>query len=162
MHNWQVWHHNRPFDAYYAYSPRFCSEFGYQSFPSMEVAETFATREQIFSRAPEFEWHQKNPGGNERIRKTFARYFPEPKDVPSELLLSQFQQAMAIQTAVDAWRSEQPRCMGTLFWQINDNWPVHALEKEMATHSSVLAWRIPGAGEPGGLPSMGSHRVGHD
>ena len=38
----------------------------------------------------------------------------------------------------------------------------HALEKEMATHSSVLAWRIPGAGEPGGLPSTGSHRVGHD
>ena len=38
----------------------------------------------------------------------------------------------------------------------------HALEKEMATHSCVLAWRIPGAGEPGGLPPMGSHRVGHD
>ena len=38
----------------------------------------------------------------------------------------------------------------------------HALEKEMATHSSVLAWRIPGTEEPGGLPSMGSHRVGHD
>ena len=38
----------------------------------------------------------------------------------------------------------------------------HALEKEMATHSSVLAWRIPGMGEPGGLPSMGSHRAGHD
>ena len=38
----------------------------------------------------------------------------------------------------------------------------HALEKEMATHSSVLGWRIPGTGEPGGLPSMGSHRVGHD
>ena len=37
-----------------------------------------------------------------------------------------------------------------------------ALEKEMATHSSILAWRIPGTGEPGGLPSMGSHRVGHD
>ena len=39
---------------------------------------------------------------------------------------------------------------------------LHALEKEMATHSSVLAWRIPGTGAPGGLPSMGSHRVGHD
>ena len=38
----------------------------------------------------------------------------------------------------------------------------HALEKEMATHSSVLAWRIPGTGQPGGLPSLGSHRVGHD
>ena len=42
------------------------------------------------------------------------------------------------------------------------NFHFHALEKEMSTHSSVLAWRIPGLGEPGGLPSMGSHRVGHD
>ena len=124
MHNWDVWHENQPFAKYYEYHPRFCSEFGFQSFPSMEIAETFATKEQILSRGPDFEWHQKNPGGNERIRKTFARYFPEPKDVPSELLLSQFQQAMAIQTAVDAWRSEQPRCMGTLFWQLDDNWPV--------------------------------------
>ena len=124
MHNWDVWHENQPFAKYYEYHPRFCSEFGFQSFPSMEIAETFASKEQILSRGPDFEWHQKNPGGNERIRKTFARYFPEPKDVPSELLLSQFQQAMAIQTAVDAWRGEQPRCMGTLFWQLNDNWPV--------------------------------------
>ena len=40
--------------------------------------------------------------------------------------------------------------------------PFHALEKDMATHSSILAWRIPGTGKPGGLPSLGSHRVGHD
>ena len=49
--------------------------------------------------------------------------------------------------------------------QLNDftfTFPLHALEKEMATHSSVLAWKIPGTAEPGGLPSMGSHRVGHD
>ena len=49
--------------------------------------------------------------------------------------------------------------------QLNDftfTFHYHALEKEMATHSSVVAWRIPGTGEPGGLPSMGSHRVGHD
>ena len=124
MHNWDVWHENKPFAKYYEYHPRFCSEFGFQSFPSMEIAETFASKEQILSRGPDFEWHQKNTGGNERIRKTLERYFPEPKDVPSELLLSQFQQAMAIQMAVDAWRSEQPRCMGTLFWQLNDNWPV--------------------------------------
>ena len=124
MHNWDVWHENQPFAKYYEYHPRFCSEFGFQSFPSMEIAETFASKEQILSRGPDFEWHQKNNGGNERIRKTLERYFPAPKDVPSELLLSQFQQAMAIQTAVDAWRGEQPRCMGTLFWQLNDNWPV--------------------------------------
>ena len=124
MHNWDVWHENAPFEKYYKYHPRFCSEFGFQSFPSMEIAETFASKDEILSRGPGFEWHQKNRGGNKRIRKTLERYFPEPKDVPAELLLSQFQQAMAIQTAVDAWRSEQPRCMGTLFWQLNDNWPV--------------------------------------
>ena len=124
MHNWDVWHENAPFSKYKEYHPRFCSEFGFQSFPSMEVAEMFASKEQILSRGPDFEWHQKGNGGNERIRKTLDRYFPRPKDVPSELLLSQFQQAMAIQTAVDAWRGEQPRCMGTLFWQLNDNWPV--------------------------------------
>ena len=50
--------------------------------------------------------------------------------------------------------------MGSLTVGLSDFF--HALEKEMATHYSVLAWRIPGTGEPGGLPSMGSHRVGHD
>lgn len=124
MHNWQVWHKNRPFDAYYSYRPRFCSEFGYQSFPSMEVAETFATREQILSRAPEFEWHQKNDGGNARIRETMLRYFNPPKDVEAELLLSQFQQGIAIKMGVEGWRAQRPRCMGTLYWQLNDNWPV--------------------------------------
>ena len=124
MHNWDVWHGNKPFKTYYEYHPRFCSEFGFQSFPSFEVAQTFASAEDIEARGPDFEWHQKNKGGNERIRKTMERYFPPVKDVRSSLLLSQFQQAMAIETAVDAWRSEAPRCMGTLFWQLNDNWPV--------------------------------------
>ena len=50
----------------------------------------------------------------------------------------------------------------TLLSTFTFTFPFHALEKEMATHSSVLAWRIPGTGEPGGLPSMGSHRVGHN
>ena len=52
--------------------------------------------------------------------------------------------------------------MGSLESVTTERLHFHALEKEMATHSSVLAWRIPGTGEPGGLPSMGSHRVGHD
>ena len=119
MHNWDVWHENAPFSRYYKYRPRFCSEFGYQSFPSPEVAATF-------SKGPgdDFEWHQKNPGGNRRIRETMVRYFGEAKDFESELILSQFQQGMAIRTAVEGWRAAMPRCMGTLFWQLNDNWPV--------------------------------------
>ena len=52
--------------------------------------------------------------------------------------------------------------MGSLESETTERLHFHALEKEMATHSSVLAWRIPGTGKPGGLPSMGSHRVGHD
>ena len=52
--------------------------------------------------------------------------------------------------------------MGSLESDTTERLHFHALEKEMATHSSVLAWRIPGTGESGGLPSMGSHRVGHD
>ena len=50
----------------------------------------------------------------------------------------------------------------TLLSNFTVTFHIRALEKEVATHSSVLAWRIPGMGEPGGLPSMGSHRVGHD
>ena len=55
-------------------------------------------------------------------------------------------------------------CLFVLFMVSSEqlHFHFHALEKEMATHSSDLAWRIPGTGEPGGLPSMGSHRVGHD
>jgi beta-mannosidase len=124
MHNWNVWHENKPFDDYYNFKPRFCSEFGYQSFPSMEIAETFADRRSIETHGEDFEWHQKNPGGNRRIRETMVRYFGAAKDFESELVLSQFQQAMAIRTAVEAWRAAMPRCMGTLVWQPNDNWPV--------------------------------------
>ena len=124
MHNWTVWHENKPFDFYYAYTPRFCSEFGYQSFPSLEIAKTFASEEAILARGDDFEWHQKNPGGNARIRETMERYFPPVKDAAAELLLSQFQHAMAMKMACDGWRAQRPRCMGTLFWQLNDNWPV--------------------------------------
>lgn len=124
MHNWDVWHENAEFSKYYMYRPRFCSEFGYQSFPSMETALTFASLDEVLSRGAEFEWHQKNRGGNRRIRETMLRYFRPVKGVPEELFLSQVQQAMAIKTAVEAWRALRPRCMGTLFWQLNDNWPV--------------------------------------
>ena len=60
-------------------------------------------------------------------------------------------------TIVKAWKLSQ-----TLLSDFTFTFHFHALEKEMATHSSVLAWRVPGTGEPGGLPSVGSHRVGHD
>ena len=122
MHNWTVWHENRSFDAYYDFRPRFCSEFGYQSFSSREVAETFC--KEVNPTSPDFEWHQKNFGGNQRMLETMARYFRFPQGTDAILYLSQVQQAIAIKTAVEGWRAQRPRCMGTLYWQLNDDWPV--------------------------------------
>ncbi len=124
MHIWTVWHENKPFANYYDYKPRFCSEFGFQSFSSREVAETYCRPCDVYSGGLDFEWHQKNVGGNDRIRRTFARYFREPKDMDGVLYLSQVQQALAIKTAVEGWRALRPHCMGTLYWQLNDLWPV--------------------------------------
>ena len=126
MHNWTVWHENAPFDHYRDYRPRFCSEFGFQSFPSREVAETFCDLDPAapLSDNEDFEWHQKNGGGNRRIRETMARLFRPPRDALEMLYLSQVQQALAIKTAVEAWRTLRPHCMGTLYWQLNDLWPV--------------------------------------
>jgi beta-mannosidase len=124
MHYWTVWHENKNFSAFYSVKPRFCSEFGFQSFSSPEVARTFAAPGQMNPTAPDFEHHQKNRGGNARIMETMARYFRFPEGFDNVLYLSQVQQALAIKTAVETWRRLQPRCMGTLYWQLNDNWPV--------------------------------------
>ncbi|MDR2850111.1 MAG: glycoside hydrolase family 2 protein [Verrucomicrobiota bacterium] len=124
MHYWTVWHENKDFSAFYKIKPRFCSEFGFQSFPSPEVARTFAAPNQLNPTAPDFEHHQKNVGGNRRILETMSRYFRFPEGFDNMLYLSQVQQALAIKTAVENWRHQQPRCMGTLYWQLNDNWPV--------------------------------------
>lgn len=123
-HNWEVWHFEKPFAEYYRSRPRFCSEFGFQSFSSRETAATFCPGKALKSGSPEFEWHQKNEGGNDRIRNSFKRYFRAPKDFDSMLYLSQVQQGLAIKTAVEGWRTLRPHCMGTLYWQLNDLWPV--------------------------------------
>jgi beta-mannosidase len=124
MHYWTVWHENKNFSAFYSVKPRFCSEFGFQSFSSPDVAKTYCSPDMLNPTAPDFEHHQKNTGGNSRIMETMSRYFRFPESFESTLYLSQVQQGIAIKTAVEAWRHLQPRCMGTLYWQLNDNWPV--------------------------------------
>lgn len=124
MHYWSVWHEGKPFEAYYEVVPRFCSEFGYQSFPSLETVKTYCPQEEWNLTSPIMEHHQKSPRGNSLIIENFSRYFRFPVGFKNMLYLSQVQQAMAIQTAVEYWRSQRPRCMGTLYWQLNDCWPV--------------------------------------
>ncbi|MDB5523169.1 MAG: beta-mannosidase [Rhizobium sp.] len=124
MHFWSVWHENKSFDHYRTVRPRFCSEFGFQSYTSNLLISRFADRKDINIASPVMEVHQKNAGGNERIAGTMFRYFRFPKDFSNFVYLSQIQQGLAIKTAVEYWRSLKPHCMGTIIWQLNDTWPV--------------------------------------
>ncbi|MBJ3785192.1 beta-mannosidase [Devosia sediminis] len=124
LHYWDVWHSAKSFDAYRSINPRFASEFGFQSFTSMNVIETFSEPKDRNPSSPVMENHQRNNGGNARIIETMNRYFRFPRDFDQMVFLSQIQQGLAIKTAIEYWRSTKPRCMGTLYWQINDIWPV--------------------------------------
>ncbi|MDB5588338.1 MAG: glycoside hydrolase family 2 protein [Devosia sp.] len=123
-HYWDVWHSAKSFEAYRTVNPRFASEFGFQSFTSMNVIETFSEPKDRNPSSPVMEMHQRNNGGNARILETMTRYFRFPRDFDQMVFLSQVQQGLAIKTAIEYWRSTKPRCMGTLYWQINDIWPV--------------------------------------
>lgn len=124
MHYWKVWHGREAIEAYFNVSPRFCSEFGFQSFPSREIFDTFATGADANVFSPIMEHHQKCGRGNGNIIAMFERYFRMPEGFDNFLYLSQVTQALAIKTGVEHWRRQMPVCMGTLYWQLNDNWPV--------------------------------------
>lgn len=124
MHYWQVWHGGDPFSAYYRVRPRFCSEFGYQSFPSLQTVKRYTQEQGINVTSPVMEHHQRHSGGNSRMVEMFTRYFRFPVGEEAVIYLSQLQQALAIKTAVEFWRTLKPLCRGTLYWQLNDNWPV--------------------------------------
>ncbi|WP_204115218.1 glycoside hydrolase family 2 protein [Shimia biformata] len=124
MHFWDVWHSAREFEHYRSVRPRFASEFGFQSFPSMQVIEGFTDPADRNVSSRVMEVHQRNAGGNARIVETLQRYFRFPDRFDDMVYLSQVSQGLAMKTAIEFWRANAPRCMGTLFWQLNDTWPV--------------------------------------
>lgn len=124
MHFWDVWHSAKDFEHYRTVKPRFCSEFGFQSFPSPRLIETFTLADDRNVSSPIMDVHQRNEGGNGRIVETLARYFRFPDGFDEMCWLSQVAQSVAMKTAIEFWRSAKPRCMGTLYWQLNDTWPV--------------------------------------
>ena len=123
MHYWSVWHEGKPFEAYYDVIPRFCSEFGFQSFPSMKAIRGFCPPDQRNITSPVMEHHQRNDNGNTIILQTLSRYYRMPVGLKETVYLSRIQQAEAIRTAVEYWRTKRPVCMGALYWQLNDVWP---------------------------------------
>ncbi len=124
VHYWEVWHGLKPFTEYRKFYFRFCSEFGFQSFPSMKTIESFTLPEDrnIFSRV--MESHQKNDGANGKILYYLAQNMKYPKDLSSLVYASQILQAEAVKYGVEHWRRHRGRCMGSLYWQLNDCWPV--------------------------------------
>jgi beta-mannosidase len=124
MHYWSVWHEGKPFESYYDIIPRFCSEFGYQSFPGIDTVKDFTSEDQLNISSPDMIHHQKNDRGNGIITSSLIKYFRFPEKFRDFLYLSQVQQTYAIKTAIEYWRAMRPVCMGTLYWQLNDNWPV--------------------------------------
>ena len=124
MHYWQVWHALAPIEEYTHQFPRFMSEYGFQSFPEMRTIRAFAKPEDMDIRSATMQDHQKNHGGNERILSYMLRWYPEPKDFPSFVYLSQVLQAEAIKVGAEHLRRQMPNTMGSLYWQLNDCWPV--------------------------------------
>lgn len=124
VHYWEVWHNLKPFTEYRKFHFRFCSEFGFQSFPSMKTVESFTEPEDrnIFSYV--MEKHQKNGAANGKILYYLSENFQYPKDFASMLYASQILQAEAIKYGVEHWRRHRGRCMGSIYWQLNDCWPV--------------------------------------
>ncbi|WP_168123281.1 glycoside hydrolase family 2 protein [Paenibacillus sp. HB172176] len=123
MHYWDVWHGRKPITEYRTLHPRFMSEFGLQSFPSLKTVETFTLPEDrnIFSRV--MEAHQKNGTGNEKIMFYISEYFKYPRSFETLLYVSQLIQAEGMRVGVEHWRRNRGRCMGAVYWQLNDIWP---------------------------------------
>lgn len=124
VHYWKVWHGRQPFSNYLTVRPRFASEFGFQSFPEPRTIAAVVPRDELNPSSRVMEHHQRSNEGNLLITNTMAREMRIPKDFPSFCWVSQINQAMAIRTAVEHWRRLKPWCMGTLYWQVNDLWPV--------------------------------------
>jgi beta-mannosidase len=124
MHYWKVWHALAPIEEYEHQFPRFMSEYGFQSFPEMRTIRSFAKPEDLDIRCATMQDHQKNHGGNERILTYMLRWYPEPKDFASFVYLSQVLQAEAIKVGAEHLRRQRPNTMGSLYWQLNDCWPV--------------------------------------
>lgn len=122
-HYWDVWHGQKPFTDYRKYFFRFCSEFGFQSFPCAKTVNSFTLEDDrnIFSRV--MESHQKNDAANGKMLYYLSENLRYPKDLTHLLYASQVLQGMDIKYGVDHWRRNRGRCMGTLYWQINDDWP---------------------------------------
>lgn len=123
-HFWDVWHARHPVKDYEKWKFRFCSEFGMQSYSSVNTQNTFCAPQDANIFGPVMENHQKNRAGNQIIFDYISRRYRFPADQAKLIYLSQINQAYCMSVGIEHFRRNSPRCMGALYWQLNDCWPV--------------------------------------
>ena len=124
IHYWDVWHFGKPFKEYENNVGRFMSEYGFQSFPELKTVDEYTVPTDRKIESEVMMSHQRHPRGNQLINTYLGYYYKTPKDFENFLYVGQVLQAEGIKIAVEAHRRAKPTCMGTLYWQLNDCWPV--------------------------------------
>ncbi len=132
IHYWGVWHGKEPFTHFEKHVARFVSEYGFQSYPQMATIESFTLPEDRDLHSPVMLAHQRcmadgrrdKEYGNRLIQTYMEQHYRLPKNFADYLYLSQVLQAEGVKMAIEIHRRHKPYCMGTLFWQIDDCWPV--------------------------------------
>lgn len=123
-HDWGLWYGHLPFEAMADRLPRFASEFGFQSFPEMKVIKSFAPEDQWSLESDVMTVHQKASTGNSLIKKYMDMYYHEPSNFEDFVYIGLVMQGNGMEESVEAMRRGRPYCMGALYWQLNDDWPV--------------------------------------
>lgn len=123
-HNWGVWGGKKTFESFDTELPRFMSEFGFQAFPEMKTIATFAAPEDYQIDSEVMTAHQKSGTGNALIRTYMERDYIIPEKFEDFVYVSSVLQGQGMRHGLEAHRRNRPYCMGTLYWQLNDSWPV--------------------------------------
>ncbi|MEI6122930.1 MAG: glycoside hydrolase family 2 protein [Bacteroidota bacterium] len=123
-HYWGVWWGMQPFEIYVNKTGRFVSEYGFQGFPEKSTLEKISNTSDRFLFSDVLKCHQKHPTGFQTLKNYMLREYNEPTSLDDYIYISQLLQAYGMKTAIEAHRNAKPRCMGTLYWQFNDCWPV--------------------------------------
>ena len=124
VHYWGVWWGELPYEVYREKVGRFNSEYGYQSYPDYQTLLKIAQGEALSKDAEVIAAHQKHARGTRQIDDFIQKYYPYSDDFERYVYLSQLSQAYGMEIAIEAHRTAKPYNMGTLYWQLNDAWPV--------------------------------------
>lgn len=124
IHYWGVWHGRHRFEEFRTHIGRFMSEYGFQSFPEFNTVKAYTIPADWNIESEVMAAHQRSGIGNLRIKEYMGWYYYTPKAFEPFLYVGQVLQADAIRIAVEAHRRQMPTNMGSLYWQLNDCWPV--------------------------------------